>query len=282
MDTERALIDAHVHVASPDTARFPRSDAMAGAPRFDAPVEDLLRDMAVGGVAQAVLIQPSSYGFDHAYLLACLQANPGRFAGVVLADPADPRTPERLEDLARSGPIKGVRFAPLIDPKRPWFARETDRLIHVIASLDLTLCLLISPSQLADATSWIERHPECRVVIDHLARPDLDPGRSAAVVDEVARLSDFPNIFIKLSALSELSREPYPHLDTAPWAQRMVTAFGPDRLMWGSDFPYVSGPGRYRESWSSLRQALDGVTATALRSIGAGTAGAAFRLDGRR
>ena len=279
MATELPLIDSHAHVASPDTACYPRSDALAGAPRFDAPVEDLLQDMAAGGVGKAILIQPSSYGFDHSYLLACLQAHPGRFSGVVLADPDDSRTPERLAELVRRGPITGVRFAPLIDPKRRWFARETDALVHAIADLDLTICILISPSQLAEATRWIERHPQCRMVIDHLARPDLDPGRSTAVVDEVARLSEFANVSVKLSALSELSHESFPHADTGAWARRILAAFGPDRLMWGSDFPYVSSVDRYKESWEALCQALDGATESALHRIAAGTAAAVFRLD---
>jgi predicted TIM-barrel fold metal-dependent hydrolase len=90
------MIDSHAHVASPDSLRFPHSTEFPRAPKFDAPVEALLQDMNVVGVERAVLIQPSLYGFDHSYLLACLREHPSRFVGVALADPLDTHFAWRL------------------------------------------------------------------------------------------------------------------------------------------------------------------------------------------
>jgi predicted TIM-barrel fold metal-dependent hydrolase len=230
------------------------------------------------GVERAVLIQPSLYGFDHSYLIACLQEHPSRFVGVALADPLDTHFRRRLESIVQDAPIRGVRFAPLIDPSRPWFAPEAEPLVNMITEQNLTICLLISPAQLEESANWIARHPASRIVIDHLARPDLGSDGPELVLDRLARLSEFPNVWVKLSALSELSREPYPHRDAAAWARRTLADFGPERLMWGSDFPFVSGTERYGASWSALREALEDTSASVRRHISADTAAEVFRL----
>jgi predicted TIM-barrel fold metal-dependent hydrolase len=279
MATDNRQIDAHAHVSSPDGVKFPRSDALPAAPRFDAPVEMLLRDMDAAAVGQGILIQSSLYGFDHSYLLDCLAEHPSRLAGVALADPADAGFARRLVQMAREAPIVGVRFAPLIDPSRPWFAAETDSLVTTIADLDMAVCLLISPAHLEQAAAWIGRHAAPRIVIDHIGRPDLGAEGPEAVCERVARLSEYENVWVKLSALTELSREPYPHSDTAVWARRMLTAFGPARLMWGSDFPFVAGTEQYSASLSSLREALGEASPDAYQQIVARTAAEVFRRE---
>src|SRR5580693_6381701 len=108
MATDNRPIDAHAHVSSPDRARFPRSNALPAAPRFDVPIEMLLRDMDAATVGRGILIRPSLYGFDHSYLLDCLAEHPSRFAGVALADPADASFRRRLVQMAREAPIVGV------------------------------------------------------------------------------------------------------------------------------------------------------------------------------
>jgi L-fuconolactonase len=230
------------------------------------------------GVERAVLIQPSLYGFDHSYLVACLHEHPSRFVGVALADPLDTHFPRRLASIVQDAPIRGVRFAPLVDPSRPWFAPQAETLVNIITDLNLAICLLISPAQLEESVAWIARHPGSRIVIDHLARPDLGPDGPELVLDRLVRLAEFPNVWVKLSALSELSREPYPHRDAALWTRRALAAFGPERLMWGSDFPLVSGTERYGASWSTLREALEDTSASARRQISATTAAEVFRL----
>jgi predicted TIM-barrel fold metal-dependent hydrolase len=279
MSTDNRPIDAHAHVSSPDGARFRRSDALPAAPRFDAPIEMLLRDMDAAGVGRSILIQPSLYGFDHSYLLEGLAEHPSRFAGVALADPADAGSARRVAQMVREAPIVGVRFAPLIDPSRPWFGVETDSLVETIADLDMAVCLLISPAHLEQATAWIARRAAPRIVIDHIGRPDLGAEGPEAACERVARLSDYHNVWIKLSALPELSREPYPYRDTAVWARRMLAAFGPERLMWGSDFPFIAGAEQYSASLSSLREALGEASPDAYQQIVARTAAEVFRLE---
>jgi predicted TIM-barrel fold metal-dependent hydrolase len=279
MATDNRPIDAHAHVSSPDGVKFPRSDALPAAPRFDVPIEMLLRDMDSATVGRGILIQPSLYGFDHSYLLDCLAEHPSRFAGVALADPADASFRRRLVQMAREAPIVGVRFAPLIDPSRPWFAAETDSLVKTIADLDMAVCLLVAPAHLERAAAWIGCHAGPRIVIDHLGRPDLGAEGPEAVCERVARLSEYENVWVKLSALTELSREPYPHRDTAVWARRMLAAFGPARLMWGSDFPFVAGAEQYSASLSSLREALGEASSEAYQQIVARTATEVFRLE---
>jgi predicted TIM-barrel fold metal-dependent hydrolase len=239
----------------------------------------LLRDMDAATVGRGILIQPSLYGFDHSYLLDCLAEHPSRFAGVALAATADSSFRRRFVQMSREAPIVAVHFAPLIDPSRPWFAAETDSLVKMIADLDMAVCLLVAPAHLERAAAWIGCHAGPRIVIDHLGRPDLGAEGPEAVCERVARLSEYENVWVKLSALTELSREPYPHRDTAVWARRMLAAFGPARLMWGSDFPFVAGAEQYSASLSSLREALGEASSEAYQQIVARTATEVFRLE---
>lgn len=95
-----------------------------------------------------------------------------------------------------------------------------------------------------------ERHPGLTVIVDHLglAQPPTavredPPFRSLPGLLDLAR---FPNVAVKVSGVPGLSREPYPFADVWPHLHRVVDAFGPDRLMWGSDISRVYGRGGFR------------------------------------
>jgi predicted TIM-barrel fold metal-dependent hydrolase len=250
------IIDAHTHVTGPATAaaarRFPT------APVFTAPPQQLIAVMHAAGVGQAVVIQPSLYGFDHTELVRCLTANPSRFVGIALADPGDPSFADEIERLVDDAPIRGIRVAPLIDPDLPWFETEAEPLYEAAARLDLSVNLLVSPAALPVVNGWVARHPELTIVIDHMGRPDLAPDRSSNLSRHLLRLAQFENVYVKVSALPEVSSTAYPHTDVAPWVNRTVAEFGAARVMWGSDFPFTFDAQGYQRS----RTVLDGCRLT--------------------
>jgi predicted TIM-barrel fold metal-dependent hydrolase len=278
--TAAEVIDTHVHVSEPDDGRFPRSGLFPDAPSFTAPVEDLLTKMETAGVDRAVLIQPSIYGFDHSYLMHCLAEYPGRFAGIVLGDHHDPAFLDELEALASKGPLRGIRFAPLISPDRGWFEPSIEPLAAAAARLDLTINLLITPNWFSVADQWIERHPELTIVIDHLGRPDLAETSRESAATELLRLARHDNVHVKLSALPELSAVAYPHQDVWAAVRATVDAFGADRLLWGSDYPFTAVGGTYADSLTVLDQILPDLPAADRQSIVAGTARRLYRLPG--
>ncbi|WP_248960644.1 amidohydrolase family protein [Sphaerisporangium perillae] len=274
--TGSSIIDAHTHVTAAAGSGVPRSSRFPSAPTFTAPVEQLLEAMDATGVAQAVLIQPSLYGFDHSQLLRCLEAQPDRFVGIALADPVDPRFVDRLRELVQRAPIRGFRLAPLIAPDLSWFDAAAEPLYKAAASLELSANLLIPPAVLPVVDRWVAAHPDLTIVIDHLARPDLDPQRPGTVSDDLLRLARFDNVHIKLSALPEMSTRAYPHEDVWPWVRTVLAEFGARRLMWGSDFPYTTDVNGYAQARTVL-DACELGSADRIQIL-SGTAAAIYRL----
>jgi L-fuconolactonase len=275
------IVDTHAHISAPDDGGFPRSALFPNAPVFTAPVEELLATMESTGIDQAVLIQPSLYGFDHCYLMHCLAAHPDTFVGIVLGDHHNPAFIDELEDLVRAGPVRGIRLAPLISPDRGWFEAAIEPLAAAAARLHLTTNLLITPEWLPAADAWIARHPELTIVVDHLARPDLSNMPREHACTALLRLARHDNVHVKLSGLPELSAVPYPHKDIWSWVRDTVDAFGAERLLWGSDFPFTAVDGAYADSLSVLDQVLPDLPAADRQRILTGTARQLYRFGDR-
>lgn len=224
------ITDCHVHIFP---ARHPLS-----APRhpdYDATLEDVSRVAAPFGVERFVVTQPSFLGFDNAEVLATVARRPRAMRGVVwLAPDTDPAT---LPDLKARG-VAGLRF-PLFytgTPDWPAYAdifAEARRLgIHVELGTD-------SP-RLPGSLEALLRH-ELRIVVAHLGRFEAEAG-PAQDPGFLALLDAAPTggVWVKLTAHY---RSPA-HADAA--CATLLETFGPERLVWGSDWPHV-GPRLDRE-----------------------------------
>jgi predicted TIM-barrel fold metal-dependent hydrolase len=246
--------------------------------QFSAPIEKLVATMDAVGVGQAVLIQPSLYGSDHSYMAACLKAYPLRTVGVALASPADPSFNEWLQDVAPGQRITGVRIAPMVFPGHDLLGVGLESTVGIAATNQLSLNLLVTPQQLDEARDFIVSNPDIVFVIDHLSHPNLSQAASIDALRPLLLLANSPNVRVKLSALPQLSAEQFPHVDVWAWARQTLYEFGPDRCMWGSDFPFVEGVPAYRESVELIDLIFPGIGSRARRLILADTARETYRL----
>lgn len=230
------IVDSHCHVS----------------PVWYGPAEDLLYQMDRHGVGQAVLIQ-IQHEFDNDYQYEIARRHPGRFAPVVVIDPTRPDAPDELARQASLG-ASGVRFQPTVrsagdDPLLIW---------RTAARLGLPVSCVGTRETFAadDFAALVAALPDLTIVIEHLgglkgSRPgEEDPsGDAARAIDErVLALSRFPNTRIKIPGLGEFCQRalpvthPFPFVTPLPdYLTRVHRAFGPRRMMWGSDFPPVSG-----------------------------------------
>jgi predicted TIM-barrel fold metal-dependent hydrolase len=275
-----SVVDAHVHVGSPDLTAHPRSPHYPRAPRIPATIEDFEALGARFGVGQAVLVQPSEYGFDNSYLCESLQGRSGRFVGVALADPEDPASLDDVAELARSGLITGVRFGANFDDGRDWLGPPGRRLLEGARQLGLVVSFFVRPAQIERVERILEDDPDLVCVVDHLGRPDLADGEPSSAVRELVRLARFPGVHVKVSALPALSRQPYPHRDTWGWAREVEQGFGVSRLMWGSDYPLSATPDSYGEAIEVVSLALPDLGEDGRERLLAGTARSVYRLPG--
>jgi L-fuconolactonase len=235
-------------------------------------VEHLLATLDAAGVQRAVVVQPSVDGSDHGTLLHALARAPERLIAIALAEPDDPAGLRVLEGLVGDTRVRGVRV-PLIRMESDW-EPWADAVWELAADAGWVVGALLEPSQLDGLDRQLTRHPGVPVAIDHLARLDLAPERRTAL-DRLIALAAHPAAHVKLSALAKLSGEPAPYRRAWPEAEKVLDAYGAERVLWGSDYPHVLRDGAYAQSLDAARAF---VSATAPEAAGALFSATAIRL----
>ena len=238
------IIEWNAHMFSADTARFPFHPQAVYTPRaanLEAdPLAAYLERMRQEGIVRAVLVHPEPYGDDHRLVLDCLAREPGLFKGTSLFYPKDPEAPAKLEALVRAHPaIVSTRFhahrgkESYLDS----FADEGVRALWKKAvELDLVVELHIGPDYGGQVGALMREYPQTTVLIDHLAEPHW--GNAVEFADVLA-LADYDRVYMKLSGLSHFAGDGPLYESARPFTRRVVEAFGPERLVWGSGAPAV-------------------------------------------
>lgn len=256
------MIDSHVHVWK-HSPEFPFA-AEAKVPEFDLSAEDLLSLMSAIGVARTVLIQVIHYRWDNRYLLDVLHHYPGKFHGVCRVNPEDPRAPDHLSELTEAG-CRGVRLSPGASIESDWFRGPLmTPLWKRCTELKVPMTLLLPASRLLDASVWIERNPDLDVVIDHMA--DI-PAGDTKQLQLLLALARYPRVYVKISHMWSLSRQPFPYPDLTDQILRLRDAFGSKRLMWGTDWPIMTEKLPYNGRVALYRDHLGFLTKTEREDI---------------
>ena len=234
--------DTHVHVWADDAERYPWRPILpeAAPPQHAVPPQRLVAEMDAAGVTHAVLVQPSSYGWDNSYLLDVLAAHADRFVGIVLVDPTSPDAARELERLARRRGVRGVRFHLLRSEHAAAFAPVATDVCAAAAASGLVITVQARPDHLPAVARMAETVPDATIVVDHLGLVAAPVDRRDPRVGALLALAALPHVSVKLSGLEVLSREAYPFRDCWELADLVVGAFGASRTMWASNFPHVT------------------------------------------
>jgi predicted TIM-barrel fold metal-dependent hydrolase len=258
-------IDAHVHVWTPDTERYPLAEGSQKknmAPPSFTP-EQLFAHCKPEGVDRIVLIQMSFYKFDNRYMLDCMAAHPGVFSGVAIIDENAPDIRGRMKALANQG-VRGFRLYTGGKDINAWLGSPgIQEMWKVGADEGLNMCLLINPEALAAVDKMCQQYPQTPVVIDHFARLGMAGPVERGQLDRLLHLSKHPKVTVKTSAFYALGKKQPPYLDLGPMIKECRDHFGAERLMWASDCPFQVDPGHnYHDSIALIRDRLDFLTAT--------------------
>ena len=227
------IVDTHVHI---------------GRDHYE-PVEMLLRQMELNDVAQTVLVQ-STATLDNSYVLECRDRFPDRLAVVCRVDVDDPHAADTLAGLRAAGAeslrLRNFHRSPGRDPLAVWRAA---------ADLGMSVSVGGPADGFADPefAAILAELPSLVVILEHLAgmgihaigapaMPSLETFRQALA------LSRYPNAYIKIHGMGEISDPPFPYRATPPFVRMAYDAFGPDRMLWGSDWPRVTNREGYRNS----------------------------------
>jgi L-fuconolactonase len=260
------IIDAHCHASS----------------RWYEPVESLLFAMDLYGVDRALLIQILG-STDNGDMIKATRAHPDRFSFVAIVDPANPDWSSAVTRAKEEG-AKGLRC------RAAWRSPGSDPLAfwRLLEAKGLCVSLVGSASSFLDGCleEVASSCPNLPLVLEHLggiARPDA--GSRAIELPAIAALAKYSNIALKVPGLGQLAPR-LPSIDGTDLPldmtgvvdvfQALLSGFGPNRLMWGSDFPPVSGREGYGHALNWSRDLVNAHWPDAAQAIFSETAASLF------
>ncbi|HEU0021573.1 MAG TPA: amidohydrolase family protein [Dehalococcoidia bacterium] len=247
------IIDTHTHVVSSDKVRHPLDPAARGwSTEVSNDVEDLIQEMDRAGVDCATLVQPNAtYGLDNSYQCDSAHRYAPRTVAVGILDPAAPDAADRLTYWVSQHGMKGVRLQSQAEPDDP----RCDDLWQRASDLGVPISIGGGgqPDKVDRMRKVGARHPDVNFAPDHFAgwSGANDKAAMTAALEGLARL---PNAYLRISSTS---LGPYANL-TNPEKElfrRVIEAFTPRRIMWGSNFP-SSREGGYLAQVKLARTAL--------------------------
>ena len=213
------IVDTHCH---------------AGVEKYE-PLEVLLYQMHRSGVDKATIVQHLGQ-YDNRYLLEGARRFPGRFAIIGMVDVTQPDAPRTLGRWAKDG-LQGIRF------RASWRSPGKDPLAIWKKALELGLVVscLGDEAELAapEFQKLVKSFPKLRIIIEHIGRAGRDEKLPYTLFKNVLKLAELPNTYMKIPGYGEICVPPFPFKNIPPFMEMALEAFGPRRLMWGSDWPPV-------------------------------------------
>jgi L-fuconolactonase len=275
------VVDAHFHCW-----RLARGDygwltpALAPIHR-DVEVAHWQREARSAGVHDGVLVQAAPTDAETAFLLEQAAAHEAVCGVVGWLDLQAPDAPERMAHLTALHPkLKALRpmLQDIADPD--WILRsDVAPSLQAMAAHGLVFDALVKPLHLPRVLALCERHPHLQVVVDHGAKPDIAAGQWQDWADALARVARETSAVCKLSGLLT-EAGPRPRADAARrWAGHVLEAFGPQRVLWGSDWPVLELAASYRDWWVETQTLLAPLPSTEREAVLGGNAARIYRLD---
>lgn len=272
-------IDAHQHFWS-----LARGDYGWLTPEMEPIYRDFLpRDLKPlldgAGIDGTILVQAAPTVAETEFMLGLAREEPFIRGVVGWVDFEDPRAPADIARLARQSALVGLR--PMIQDiaDDDWMLGEG--LVATFGALidaDLTFDALTLPRHLPALRELLARHPDMRTVIDHGSKPLIRDGIMDGWDRDMAALASGTSTYCKLSGLVTEARADWTVDDLRPYVEHLLDTFGPDRLVWGSDWPVctlASSYGRWVEVTGEL---LSGLAEDETSAILGGNAARAYRM----
>jgi L-fuconolactonase len=281
------IIDAHQHVWDPSRAEYdwlgPELAPINRAIGFD----ELLPHLRRAGIAGTVMVESADNDEDTELMLEAAAAHPEVLAIVAFAPLDQPAAvSHHLESFRGNSLIVGARNLIHNNPDPEWLLRpDVDEGLGLLETAGLTFDLVsVLPEHLALVPTLTSRHPELRIVIDHLSKPPVGLTDNEPWWSLIAEAAKSPNVFAKVSGLYSATADSSawtPDL-IRPFLHHALEAFGADRLMYGGDWPISVLSGGYDRVWGGLSQLFDELTSTERRNVLGGTAESFYHIDQMR
>jgi L-fuconolactonase len=278
------IVDAHHHVWDLGVRDQDWIAGAAMAPlRRDFLPGDYQSVARANGVAASVVVQTVTVPEETPELLALAGAS-DLITGVVgWADLTAPDIADRIAALKEQpggARLAGLRHQVQSEPDPDWLTRrDVLRGLAAVARAGLVYDLVVTPAQLGACARAAAAVPDLVFVLDHLGKPPVATGSTEPWARDLRRLAAPPNTAAKLSGLvTEADWRRWQVADLRPYAEVALDAFGPDRLMFGSDWPVCTLAATYPDVLASARDLTAGLSLAECEAIFAGTVTAIYGL----
>jgi L-fuconolactonase len=281
-DVAVPMLDAHVHLwnlSVRDQAWIP-----AGSPiRRSFDVADLRSALAGTPVDGVILVQASNDADETTDLVSCALAEDIVRGVVGWADLRSPGFEAALSALAATGRLLGLRHQALAEADQAGWLRSPGvrRGLEVLQTAGLPFDLMIRPAHFPAALRTVREHPALQFVLDHLGKPPIASGELEPWASGIRALAAEPNVACKLSGLQTIASPDWTYAELAPYVDVTLDAFGPDRLIFGSDWPVSSQAASYSRVCEVAQTACSGLSDPERAAVLAGTARAVYHCDDR-
>ena len=279
-----AMVDAHQHFWDPAVTEFGwMTEAHAPIRRRFGP-EDLRPALVENGVEATVLVQ-TWHSVEETREFLAIAARVDFVAGVVgwvdLTDPAAEQSIEALRRRPDGRRLVGIRHLVHDEPDPDWLLRDDVRRgLAAVARQGLTYDLLLKVRELPAALRTVADFPDLRFVVDHIAKPDIAAGAVSRWSELMGGFAAHRgHVWCKLSGMAEEAVwTSWTPEQLRPYVERVLEVFGPDRCMFGSNWPVCLLAGDYRRIKSALEFCLSGLGASERATVMGGSAIEAYRL----
>ena len=267
------IVDAHHHLW-----RLSRGDYGWLTPELaplwrDFEPADLAPSMAEAGVAGGIVVQAAETEAETGFLLDLADATPSILGVIGWTDFAAPNAPAAIARLANHRKLKGLR--PMLQDMEDddFILRPAaDAALGALGAAGLRFEALVRPRHLRRLLTVRERHPELPIIVNHAAKPDIVGGGGSPGAEALAAGASDGLTVCKLSGLITEAGPDWTVERLRPYADHVLETFGPDRVMWGSDWPVALLAGSYQGWLDAADQLLASLTPTERAAILGGNA----------
>ncbi|GGG00200.1 amidohydrolase family protein [Paenibacillus abyssi] len=264
-------IDSHQHFWNFDWLNYswPTKNEEAIFRNIEAnELEPLLKK---AGIDKTVIVQADDSYADTVYMLETASKKEW-VAGVVGWVPLDKpgEANAKLEEFSKNPYFKGVRHLIHMYDDPDWIVKDVViEGLQVLASYDLTFDLVaIFPNHINHVSTLVERVPNLKIVVDHLAKPPIKDKIFDPWAERMRIAASYTNVYAKISGLNTTADpENWTAADFQPYIEEAIRCFGADRLMFGSDWPVANLAGDYLKVWTETNKALEGRSTEEINAI---------------
>lgn len=258
-------VDAHQHFwPQPTRWLYPWITEEQAALRRPFGPEDLRPLIQTRQIDWTVLVQTRS-SLDETRDFLAIADTTDFVAGVVgWVDLTAPNVDRVLSDLQATPAgrwLVGVRHQVHDEPDADWLLRsDVQRGLRAVQQAGLAYDLLLRPRELPAALQVARGFSDLRLVVDHIAKPEIAGGRLEPWASCLAPFAELPHVFCKLSGMvTEANWQQWRPADLRPYVERVVGWFGEDRLLFGSDWPVCTLAATYEQVHDALVDLLTGI-----------------------